>query len=192
MRKKSHISLTKGVVHGLDAEKKFGHRFSLYVGSILPDCTPSFLTRRHCMDDTFNLCEKKMEYFLEHFHTKKKGVSILSSIRMGEILHYVADYFTYPHNSHYPGNLKEHCRYEEALKHRMRSFVRNRHENDEQQYDLRLLPSVHSLSELLAYIREKHDGYMHDRGDINLDCAYSYIVSLAVMHSLLQLAGAQA
>ena len=60
MRKKSHISLTKGVVHGLSAEQRFGHRFSLYVGSILPDCTPSFLTKRHCIEDTFDVCEKKM------------------------------------------------------------------------------------------------------------------------------------
>ena len=45
MRKKSHISLTKGVVHGLSAEQRFGHRLSLYVGSILPDCTPSFLDK---------------------------------------------------------------------------------------------------------------------------------------------------
>ena len=87
MRKKSHISLTKGVVHGLSAEQRFGHRLSLYVGSILPDCTPSFLTRRHCIEDTFDVCEKKMLGFLKHYKTKKKGVSILSSIRMGVVLH---------------------------------------------------------------------------------------------------------
>ena len=109
MRKKSHISLTKGVVHGLSAEQRFGHRLSLYVGSILPDCTPSFLTRRHCIEDTFDVCEKKMLGFLKHYKTKKKGVSILSSIRMGVVLHYIADYFTYPHNAHYPGTLKDHC-----------------------------------------------------------------------------------
>lgn len=72
MRKKSHISLTKGVVHGLSAEQRFGHRLSLYVGSILPDCTPSFLTRRHCIEDTFDVCEKKMLGFLKHYKTKKK------------------------------------------------------------------------------------------------------------------------
>ena len=185
MRKKSHISLTKGVVHGLSAEQRFGHHFSLYVGSILPDCTPSFLTRRHCIDDTFDVCEKKMLGFLKHYKTKKKGASILSSIRMGVILHYIADYFT---NSHYPGSLKDHCVYEENLKHRIRSFVRHRYESGEMQYDERMLPTICSFQELLDYIKEKHERYMHDRGDVNLDCAYSYIVSLAVMHSLLQLA----
>ncbi|MFR5953220.1 MAG: hypothetical protein ACLUGQ_05860 [Coprococcus sp.] len=32
MRKKSHISLTKGVVHGLSAEQRFGHRLSPVCG----------------------------------------------------------------------------------------------------------------------------------------------------------------
>lgn len=188
MRKKSHISLTKGVIHGLAEEHRFGHRLSLYMGSILPDCTPSFLTKRHCIDDTFDVCEKKMRVFLKHYKTRKKGVSILSSVRMGVVLHYVADYFTYPHNAHYPGSLKDHCIYEEDLKHRMRSFVRYRSEHEESQYDARMLPTIQSVPELLAYIREKHDRYMQDRGNVNLDCAYSYMVSLAVAYSLLQLA----
>ena len=91
MRKKSHISLTKGVVHGLSAEQRFGHRLSLYVGSILPDCTPSFLTRRHCIEDTFDVCEKKMLGFLKHYKTKKKGVSILSIILHIRTMHIIRE-----------------------------------------------------------------------------------------------------
>ena len=74
------------------------------------------------------------------------------------------------------------------MKHRMRSFVRNRYESGEMQYDERMLPTIHSLQELLDYVKEKHEYYVHDRGNVNLDCAYSYIVCLAVMYSLLQLA----
>ena len=58
-------------------------------------------------------------------------------------------------------------------------------------YDLVLLdimlPEI-SGYELLDYVKEKHENYIHDRGNVNLDCAYSYIVCLAVMYSLLQLA----
>ena len=28
---------------------------------------------------------------------------------LGEVIHYLADYFTFPHNTIYPGNLKDHC-----------------------------------------------------------------------------------
>ena len=31
---------------------------------------------------------------------------------LGVIIHYIADYFTFPHNDHYPGNVKDHCYYD--------------------------------------------------------------------------------
>ena len=191
MRKKSHISLARGVVHGLDMDERFGHRISLYFGSILPDCTISFLTKRHCVEETFDVCEKKMVDFLEHYKTKKKGLTILSSIRMGVVLHYVADYFTFPHNSHYPGNLKDHCVYEESLKHQMRRFMNIRRDSTDCIYDRKNAREIHSISDLLLYIQEKHEKYIHDKGNVNLDCAYSYVVSLTVMRSLLGMASAQ-
>lgn len=43
----------------------------------------------------------------------------------GEITHYVADYFTFPHNKIYPGGFKEHCAYEEHLKHELRAFFKD-------------------------------------------------------------------
>ncbi len=192
MRKKSHISLTKGVVHGLAVDHKFGHRISLYFGSILPDCTISFLTKRHCMEETFDVCEKKMNGFLEHYKTRKKGLSISSSVRMGVVLHYIADYFTFPHNAHYPGNLKDHCAYEESLKQHMRRFINSRRMSLDCEYDQRNAQEIKSVSDLLTYIREKHEKYAQDRCDENLDCAYSYMVSLTVMRSLLTMAAAQA
>ena len=42
---------------------------------------------------------------------------------LGEVIHYVADYFTFPHNSTYDGNLKDHCYYEKALKFRLREYA---------------------------------------------------------------------
>lgn len=192
MRKKSHISLTKGVVHGLDMDHRFGHRLSLYFGSILPDCTIGFLTKRHCMEETFDVCEKKMLRFLEHYKTRKRGISISSSVRMGVVLHYIADYFTFPHNAHYPGSLKDHCIYEECLKHQMRRFMNNRKESEDCSYELRNTKTMHSISELLAFVKEKHEKYINDANNVNLDCAYSYIVSLTVMRSLLTMAAAQA
>lgn len=192
MRKKSHISLARGVVHGLDMDERFGHRLSLYFGSILPDCTISFLTKRHCMEETFDVCEKKMIGFLEHYKTRKKGISICSSVRMGVVLHYIADYFTFPHNAHYPGNLKDHCVYEESLKHQMRRFINNRRGSVDCVYDKRNAREIKSISDLLAYVREKHEKYVNDICNVNLDCAYSYIVSLTVMRSLLTMASGQA
>lgn len=43
---------------------------------------------------------------------------------LGQISHYLADYFTYPHNKIYPGSLKDHCSYEEKLKRDLRRYIR--------------------------------------------------------------------
>ena len=47
-------------------------------------------------------------------------------IDLGQIFHYIADYFTFPHNSNYSGSLKDHCIYEKYLKFRLRSYIRER------------------------------------------------------------------
>ena len=44
--------------------------------------------------------------------------------RMGVVMHYLADYFTFPHNVTYGGSLKDHCLYERDMKHALRSYVR--------------------------------------------------------------------
>ena len=53
MRKKSHISLARYMVENLKDEELKHHKFSFYLGSILPDIKPSFLYKRHEMDGTF-------------------------------------------------------------------------------------------------------------------------------------------
>ena len=50
MRKKSHISLARYMVENLKDEELKHHKFSFYLGSILPDIKPSFLYKRHEMD----------------------------------------------------------------------------------------------------------------------------------------------
>ena len=183
MRKKSHISLTKGVVHGLSAEQRFGHRLSLYVGSILPDCTPSFLTRRHCIEDTFDVCEKKMLGFLKHYKTKKKGVSILSSIRMGVVLHYIADYFTFPHNDHYPGNVKDHCYYERDLKFGMRAFLQTEEAAQIKEH----VAAYDSVEELTSYIRSIHNSYMKLAHTVEEDIRYIVHACTTVVKSVMNM-----
>ena len=47
MRKKSHISLARYIVNSLDDKELKKHRFSFYIGSVLPDIKPSFIYKRH-------------------------------------------------------------------------------------------------------------------------------------------------
>ena len=59
MRKKSHISLARFLIKEAGDEVLRRRWKAFYVGSLLPDCRPSFLTVRHEYDETFDLVSRR-------------------------------------------------------------------------------------------------------------------------------------
>ena len=170
MRKKSHISLAWYLMNseGMDSLKQ--HKGSFYMGSILPDCVPSFLVRKHTMEDSFQILEKEVQKLISHFDPEK-GFNCYFCRRLGVITHYISDYFTFPHNAHYPGKLKDHCIYEEALKKSLRSYVRS-----PEAVRKRLGETVHTPEEILAFVRKMHEIYRSAESVVKRDC--EFIISL--------------
>ena len=122
LRKKSHISLARFIVQDMQIPAMEEHWKAFYLGSILPDCVPSFLTTKHEFDGTFDRVKNRISGLLED----EKGLEEHARVfmrRLGEVLHYLADYFTFPHNKIYPGNIKDHCYYEKELKFKLREYV---------------------------------------------------------------------
>ena len=122
MRKKSHISLARYIVNNMEDNDLKKHKLSFYIGSVLPDIKPSFVYKRHEMDGTYPDIRRHIERLSEgrKLVEKKKGRKYYMDL--GQISHYLADYFTYPHNKIYPGSLKDHCSYEEKLKRDLRRY----------------------------------------------------------------------
>ena len=123
MRKKSHISLARYIVNNLDDQELKRHKFSFYIGSILPDIKPSFVYKRHEMEGTYQDIRRHIERLSEGKKLVEKKKSRKYYMDLGQISHYLADYFTYPHNRIYTGSLKDHCTYEEKLKRDLRSYI---------------------------------------------------------------------
>lgn len=189
MRKKSHIALSKGIINGLSLREVVPHRFTMYVGSIWPDCTPSFLTRRHCIEDTMDVFTKEMKKFIKKFDSSK-GMNYRMSFRLGKILHYVADYFTLPHNKHFDGGFKEHCVYEETLKYEMYRFVDSVNAGKER-FAVKV---ADGFDEIKRYLLERHEyykslGVKEYDDNARLDCEYAYELCATVCASLLKLVG---
>ena len=65
MRKKSHLSLAGFLVQGMDNEVLSRRWRSFYLGNILPDCKPSFVTVRHEYDKTFDLMAEMLRALAE-------------------------------------------------------------------------------------------------------------------------------
>ncbi len=182
MRKKSHISLARFLVReaGDDVLRRRWKAF--YVGSLLPDCRPSFLTVRHEYDETIDLVERKIRGLMEERKYLSED-SMRYMIDLGQIFHYIADYFTFPHNSNYPGSLRDHCVYEKYLKFGLSSYIRERAHAlcaDERE-------RLYSVEEILEYIRRNHQEYMKTYRSVEEDCEYITRVCLQVLEAMVYL-----
>ena len=175
MRKKSHISLAGHMMRSLETDGVLNYKMTFCLGNILPDCKPSFVTTPHTYDETFTKICEKMEELIEDFNPAK-GITMKKTLQMGEITHYIADYFTFPHNSHYTGNLKDHCVYEGDLKRQLKSYI-NSGEAVELQDEVKVYGSV---EELISFVKEVHDEYMTEERCIEDDIHYSIIACSSV------------
>lgn len=190
MRKKSHISLAKHIVNISNVQGFDKHKKAFYIGSILPDCKPSFLTKRHEINGTFDLVSKGIEH-LTYGYQDMKELSTAYFTKLGEVLHYVADYFTFPHNKEYYGSMKQHCVYEGELKHKLRQYIKNISDKDLSKWKLNLnledLDRFKSVADICEFIREEHRNYIR-RGNHSVDEDCKYIVgicskiAIAILH----------
>ncbi len=183
MRKKSHVTLANFLVHGLDNETLKNRKKAFYIGNLLPDCKPSFITVRHEYDETIQIVEKKLRRLVE-LSEQRKVTSMRQVISLGEIFHYLADYFTFPHNTNYPGNLKDHCVYENDLKHGLRSYIR---EGNAVFYGYSAM-KLKSVEEILEYIKKSHEEYMEQHRSVEEDCEYITKVCSQVLAAIANLA----
>jgi hypothetical protein len=171
MRKKSHISLAKYLLNSQGMEMLQKHKKAFYLGSILPDCVPTFLTRRHTIEDTFDILEKEIRKVTENYDMEK-GIGSYYCRHIGVITHYVADYFTFPHNSIYPGNMAAHCKYEKNLKFALYDYVNS----EEAKRSRSRQHQFQTVNELCEFIMQMHEKYLHAIIQIEIDC--EYIVAL--------------
>ncbi len=186
MRKKSHISLARYMVNSLDDEGLKKHRLSFYIGSILPDIKPSFVYKKHEITGTFPSIRKHIKRLSEGDKAvKKRGVKYYMDL--GQISHYLADYFTFPHNKIYPGNLKDHCSYEEKLKRNLRSCLKSgKAENmifsgDPQ----KPRQPFHNAEALCEYIEYAHEDYLSKKHDVETDIRHILSVNKKALSGMI-------
>lgn len=190
MRKKSHISLANHIVKVSGMENFDKHRKAFYIGSILPDCRPSFLTKRHEITETFDLVESGIEKLTEGY-TEKAQLSTMYFTKLGEVIHYIADYFTFPHNKEYTGNLKEHCVYEGELKHKLRTYIKTMDKleikNLKDNLESEEMNRFNSVADICQFLKEKHRRYIEEGvHSVEDDCRYIVAIcrkiALAIVH----------
>jgi len=155
LRKKSHISLAKYLVNNMQVQDLHDHKKAFYLGSILPDIRPSFLTKKHNIDETFeDLIEEIKKITVDY--DINKGINGYYARHLGVITHYLSDYCTFPHNSIFTGNFKEHVYYEKDLKNSLKEYV-NREDSQRERTTIKKFVSI---EDIIRFIRKTHKDYL--------------------------------
>jgi hypothetical protein len=171
MRKKSHVSLAKYLLDNVDSELLMQHRKAFILGSIVPDCKPSFVTTKHNMEETFSMvCDFISSLTVNAGEFKK--ISTAYCRRLGEVTHYLADYFTFPHNAIFNGTLREHCSYEKKLKFALREYI----EGGVGKINSDIVKKFTTPSQLCDFVKKIHEQYLACKKTVESDC--HYIVAL--------------
>lgn len=186
MRKKSHISLAKYIVDSLDEQELMKHKKAFYLGSILPDCKPSFLTVKHEMEGTFPKLQQDLKRLVERQRTSQINMRVFYR-NLGEVIHYIADYFTFPHNAHYPGNLKDHCVYEEHLKKGLKEYIQSGEAERNRATIQNSVRNLNSTEAICDFIQKTHDAYVKLKNTVEGDCRHIVTLCHQVVEAVILL-----
>lgn len=180
MRKKSHISLAKFLIHNNKEHQLSEHRKAFYIGSILPDLKPSFLTRRHTIEETFEILMDEIRRITINYDFSR-GVSRYYARHLGIVTHYLADYCTFPHNSSYTGTMKDHVYYEKELKFRLREYV----ELDDIHLNTVKEQMMCTFDEIIQFIKKTHEEYLEALRAVKQDIRYIIELCSRVVDAIL-------
>lgn len=186
MRKKSHISLARYIVGSMEEQDLSKHKKAFYLGSILPDCKPSFLTERHEIEGTFSKVQDNLKELVEKRQDSEINLRVFYR-NLGEIIHYVADYFTFPHNAHYPGNLKDHCVYEEHLKDSLREYIRSGEAEKSRIWIQKNAAQFSSTEAICEFIQRAHEAYIKIKNTVEEDCRQIVALCYQVVEAVILL-----
>lgn len=167
MRKKSHVSLARFLVKNMQVKDLTEHKKSFYIGSVLPDIKPSFLTQRHTIEDTFEILINEIKKITIDYDIDK-GINRYYARHLGIITHYLSDYCTFPHNNLFNGSISEHVFYEKELKHSLKNYVNN----DNNQRERISCQLFCSFDEIIHYIIKTHEEYLKALKNVHKDIQY--------------------
>lgn len=159
MRKKTHVLLAGFLAKELNYNELMIHKKAFCLGSVLPDLNPKMVAVPHTYDVTWSAIRRCFGELLSGTGKGECKGRVLWR-RLGIVFHYLADYFTFPHNTCFTGTLREHCHYEAEMKYRMRLLVWSREAGQIFQEQQEKAQEIQSPEMLFAYIEKQHRSYM--------------------------------
>ena len=104
MRLEIHFRIAKKISGEIREHGYYIHEKSFLLGSLFPDLIQSYLWRRHVYPVSRNFLRKKIE--------RLRKRPLFFSFQLGELTHYICDFFCYPHSRAYDKGFFHHIKYE--------------------------------------------------------------------------------
>lgn len=167
MNKIGHLKVTEWIAESVGIEYKFW----LKLGSILPDILVHTYVTGHTWTASFHKTGLRITKLQQH--GKKNRYSYL---KLGYLIHYIEDYFTFPHNNWFTGNLAEHVQFETELTEHL--FSLNNPGND-------IKSTNHPMpaEQLISFLEELHLQYQQEQPDFDNDIKYILEAAHCVIYS---------
>ena len=152
MKSKSHLMLGKYIANGL-GELTSMQRCAFIAGCVEPDYNyitylRGSLSKRMLAGHSFENAGEHIKKIINRLQSRN-GLNCRDYFRLGTLLHYVVDAFTYAHNSDFPGSLPDHRDYEKQLKESFHKFLERRQAK-----------LVYSKKPLYDALRDAHEKYL--------------------------------
>jgi len=185
VRKKSHVLLGSCLAKHLNSKELKFHKKSFVWGNVLPDFRPSFVTVRHEYHVNFDMvCEMIRDLTEDSFFFDRYTSKYWRTL--GEISHYVADYFVFPHNAHYNGNIVDHTFYEGNLMKQLRAYVKSGEAGKQLQNEISKEVSFDDFEDIISFIKKEHDLYAMKESSVEEDIQYIVAMCYQVTQGVIQ------
>lgn len=170
MRKKSHWRLADYLMG--DNEKP-AIELMFKVGSVAPDFMLRSMIQGHSYDTTSHRVHRRI------IKLEERGRwNLISAYRLGYVTHYLADYFTAPHNMHGEFGFKAHCSFEKQQLHMLRGQLNQQRE---------LSKEYNEELDIMEYLDALHEEYMAQSPEVERDCDYIVNVTEQVVDHMFML-----
>ncbi len=170
MRKKSHWHLADYLIR---ENERPAIEFMFKLGSVAPDFMIRSMIQGHSYETTAQRVEQRITKLEERGRWK-----LVSAYRLGYVTHYLADYFTAPHNLHGEFGFRAHCSFEKRQLQMLRSQL-GRQYHTGMDYE--------GQSDVMEYLRNKHEEYLEKSPEVQTDCDYIIDVTEQVSYQMFAL-----
>jgi hypothetical protein len=180
MRRNSHIQLSEFLAKSYMGGIPKRCILAFKTGCIGPDMNPTTYLkgsrRVKCLHGhNFRNAEKYMKKASRRL--EERGVKgMISFYRLGRLVHYITDGFTFAHNENFDGDIREHSRYEHGLHEFFPDYLRTRGES---------LRAHASVGPVFRIIKNHHREYIRHPSNHEKDSRYAILATLSVVERVM-------